>query len=62
MNKNRMTIKKLDYEYKICVYINNKLNEELSYYTDCKQDANETKQAMLNSDHWSRIKKNNKIK
>tara|TARA_Y100001973_G_C5148012_1_gene306506 strand:- start:975 stop:1154 length:180 start_codon:yes stop_codon:yes gene_type:complete len=59
MNKNRMTIKKLDYEYKVCVYINNKLNENLSYYTDCKEDARETREAMLNSDHWNRINNEN---
>ena len=61
-NKNRMTIKKLDYEYKVCVYINNKLDEEKSYYTDCLQDAKETKKAMESSNQWNQIKENKECK
>ena len=62
VNKNRMTIKKLDYEYKVCVYINNKLDEEKSYYTDCLQDAKETKKAMESSNQWNQIKENKECK
>ena len=62
INKNRMTIKKLDYEYKVCVYINNKLDEEKSYYTDCLQDARDTKKVMESSNQWNQIKENKECK
>ena len=61
INKNRMTIKKLDYEYKVCVYINNKLDEEKSYYTDSLEDARESKKAMESSNQWNQIKINKGI-
>ena len=47
MNKVKLTIKKIDDEYVVQWCLNGVIDENKTYYTDCKQDAIETKKVMI---------------
>ena len=49
MLKITLKIKKINDEYVVQWIENNIIDEGKSYYTDCKKDAEETKQAMIDA-------------
>ena len=46
MNKVKLTIKRIDNEYVVQWFLNGVIDENKTYYTDCKKDAINTMEAM----------------